>query len=159
MMYTLLPQCIVVFFLMIRRPPRSTLFPYTTLFRSAAPRLTGDEVLVRAFGQLAPVGDIGLELAVGGVDLLRNRGLLGLLLVGLQRQLLELLQDRGGKLQDLHLALELGPKLLERDAVLGFVLHELEGVHRGRRVVEDVAEVHREGVVVLLAESELAGRA
>src|SRR3712207_8090323 len=28
----------VYFFLMIRRPPRSTLFPYTTLFRS-----TGDE--------------------------------------------------------------------------------------------------------------------
>src|SRR5438034_8753864 len=26
------------FFLMIRRPPRSTLFPYTTLFRSCAPR-------------------------------------------------------------------------------------------------------------------------
>src|SRR3712207_9351656 len=25
------------FFLMIRRPPRSTLFPYTTLFRSAHP--------------------------------------------------------------------------------------------------------------------------
>src|SRR5687767_15482766 len=25
------------FFLMIRRPPRSTLFPYTTLFRSIAP--------------------------------------------------------------------------------------------------------------------------
>src|SRR3712207_7891661 len=27
--------CISFFFLMIRRPPRSTLFPYTTLFRSA----------------------------------------------------------------------------------------------------------------------------
>src|SRR3712207_6988854 len=26
----------IVFFLMIRRPPRSTLFPYTTLFRSHA---------------------------------------------------------------------------------------------------------------------------
>src|SRR5437899_11755688 len=26
------------FFLMIRRPPRSTLFPYTTLFRSASSR-------------------------------------------------------------------------------------------------------------------------
>src|SRR5258708_30131451 len=26
------------FFLMIRRPPRSTLFPYTTLFRSSADR-------------------------------------------------------------------------------------------------------------------------
>src|SRR3712207_6924587 len=25
-----------IFFLMIRRPPRSTLFPYTTLFRSSA---------------------------------------------------------------------------------------------------------------------------
>src|SRR5712672_724489 len=53
------------FFLMIRRPPRSTLFPYTTLFRSSArgpavaregcmsvPDLTGDvpratEVVVR----------------------------------------------------------------------------------------------------------------
>src|SRR5260221_7581067 len=28
---------ILFFFLMIRRPPRSTLFPYTTLFRSVAP--------------------------------------------------------------------------------------------------------------------------
>src|SRR5438067_10747382 len=27
-----------LFFLMLRRPPRSTLFPYTTLFRSAAGR-------------------------------------------------------------------------------------------------------------------------
>src|SRR3712207_7844483 len=27
---------ILLFFLMIRRPPRSTLFPYTTLFRSIA---------------------------------------------------------------------------------------------------------------------------
>src|SRR3712207_7111253 len=30
--------CCSFFFLMIRRPPRSTLFPYTTLFRSAVPR-------------------------------------------------------------------------------------------------------------------------
>src|SRR3712207_8219511 len=29
-------MCLVFFFLMIRRPPRSTLFPYTTLFRSLA---------------------------------------------------------------------------------------------------------------------------
>src|SRR5256885_5645165 len=28
----------IFFFLMIRRPPRSTLFPYTTLFRSACPK-------------------------------------------------------------------------------------------------------------------------
>src|SRR3712207_9503855 len=33
-------SCTLFFFLMIRRPPRSTLFPYTTLFRSreALPR-------------------------------------------------------------------------------------------------------------------------
>src|SRR5258707_13372034 len=30
------------FFLMIRRPPRSTLFPYTTLFRSCVGRRFGD---------------------------------------------------------------------------------------------------------------------
>src|SRR5256885_6468554 len=29
------PRFVIFFFLMIRRPPRSTLFPYTTLFRSA----------------------------------------------------------------------------------------------------------------------------
>src|SRR2546421_9105203 len=28
-------SAVLLFFLMIRRPPRSTLFPYTTLFRSA----------------------------------------------------------------------------------------------------------------------------
>src|SRR2546429_5597129 len=31
------------FFLMIRRPPRSTLFPYTTLFRSRRPDQAGEE--------------------------------------------------------------------------------------------------------------------
>src|SRR6476469_4028059 len=30
-----------LFFLMIRRPPRSTLFPYTTLFRSPSSAATG----------------------------------------------------------------------------------------------------------------------
>src|SRR4051795_4573868 len=43
----------VFFFLMIRRPPRSTLFPYTTLFRSAfeVPPLPYD------YGALAPTID------------------------------------------------------------------------------------------------------
>src|SRR3712207_8372901 len=39
-----------MFFLMIRRPPRSTLFPYTTLFRSAPDR--GRAVRPRAAGAL-----------------------------------------------------------------------------------------------------------
>src|SRR3712207_7561995 len=34
-----------IFFLMIRRPPRSTLFPYTTLFRSSIPPQTAAEMV------------------------------------------------------------------------------------------------------------------
>src|SRR2546425_7710944 len=37
------------FFLMIRRPPRSTLFPYTTLFRS--PRQSGRAVIPTVIAQ------------------------------------------------------------------------------------------------------------
>src|SRR6266496_5266859 len=33
-LFSMLRLCTLFFFLMIRRPPRSTLFPYTTLFRS-----------------------------------------------------------------------------------------------------------------------------
>src|SRR3712207_8966764 len=61
-----------IFFLMIRRPPRSTLFPYTTLFRSRA----------RAAGSSSSVLRIGVGLSspgrVGGfllVDADRLRGL------------------------------------------------------------------------------------
>src|ERR1039458_10783954 len=39
------------FFLMIRRPPRSTLFPYTTLFRSPPDR--------RALGRRCRPGSVG----------------------------------------------------------------------------------------------------
>src|SRR5436189_1425542 len=42
---------LVFFFLMIRRPPRSTLFPYTTLFRSSprpAPRYRDHPVVAAA---------------------------------------------------------------------------------------------------------------
>src|SRR5207302_8386987 len=37
---------ILLFFLMIRRSPRSTLFPYTTLFRSASLPLIKERILV-----------------------------------------------------------------------------------------------------------------
>src|SRR5256885_4328042 len=43
-------QLEVVFFLMIRRPPRSTLFPYTTLFRSA-PNTTQPNSVRRKHGR------------------------------------------------------------------------------------------------------------
>src|SRR2546426_5655187 len=41
------------FFLMIRRPPRSTLFPYTTLFRSLAADTTAQAVGLRATARAA----------------------------------------------------------------------------------------------------------
>src|SRR3546814_17800608 len=51
------------FFLMIRRPPRSTrtdtLFPYTTLFRSA-----DRDTLVGHLAVLAPGGEVGEESAI-----------------------------------------------------------------------------------------------
>src|SRR3712207_7142192 len=40
------PSAAIFFFLMIRRPPRSTLFPYTTLFRSQ--RLTVTHLVAKA---------------------------------------------------------------------------------------------------------------
>src|SRR2546429_9308042 len=48
------------FFLMIRRPPRSTLFPYTTLFRSLLP--------VRSVGVMGDGRTYGLTVAVRVVE-------------------------------------------------------------------------------------------
>src|SRR3972149_8840449 len=45
-----------VFFLMIRRPPRSTLFPYTTLFRSLGGGVDGAHFAPVA-GDGGPAGD------------------------------------------------------------------------------------------------------
>src|SRR2546425_9727808 len=47
------------FFLMIRRPPRSTLFPYTTLFRSIAK--PGPVMLARKSGCPIMVFHIGVD--------------------------------------------------------------------------------------------------
>src|SRR2546430_3704411 len=41
---------IAFFFLMIRRPPRSTLFPYTTLFRSFVPHASAGNLQLRVGG-------------------------------------------------------------------------------------------------------------
>src|SRR5688572_32800581 len=49
------------FFLMIRRPPRSTLFPYTTLFRSL-----GSRVAVHRDVRELVVAEARLQLLIGG---------------------------------------------------------------------------------------------
>src|SRR3712207_8532098 len=50
---------------MIRRPPRSTLFPYTTLFRSVLPTLLGILLVTFLFVHLVP-GDPALVRAGDG---------------------------------------------------------------------------------------------
>src|SRR5256884_6349053 len=51
---------------MIRRPPRSTLFPYTTLFRSVLRRLVG-VVAVDLLQDLEPVGIAGRQRHLAGL--------------------------------------------------------------------------------------------
>src|SRR3712207_7076524 len=53
------------FFLMIRRPPRSTLFPYTTLFRSLGDQLLDDELAVGERGAKEPHGLLEPRQALG----------------------------------------------------------------------------------------------
>src|SRR3712207_9374147 len=66
------------FFLMIRRPPRSTLFPYTTLFRSSENggrisfrdihtlNLNGEEIVVSQAGKVI-VADNEYEVSSGSI--------------------------------------------------------------------------------------------
>src|SRR3989442_13600322 len=53
------PRDRLFFFLMIRRPPRSTLFPYTTLFRSVTFIWRGDRLWIGAPSDGIPEGEIG----------------------------------------------------------------------------------------------------
>src|SRR5256885_11162348 len=65
---------------MIRRPPRSTLFPYTTLFRSIFETNKSDVrvVLVRASDVPVYVQYGGADLGVAGLDSLIEHGAQGL---------------------------------------------------------------------------------
>src|SRR2546430_17447245 len=54
MQYNALSSVSLFFFLMIRRPPRSTLFPYTTLFRSVQIREGGAIDFAFGRGALKP---------------------------------------------------------------------------------------------------------
>src|SRR5258707_7375294 len=56
---------------MIRRPPRSTLFPYTTLFRSARHAAHHPEVRVELQGPEAQ--EVGAAAVATGIERLANR--------------------------------------------------------------------------------------
>src|SRR2546422_6599016 len=65
------------FFLMIRRPPRSTLFPYTTLFRAAEAPVAIAEAVLRRLRDLlgVPRAIVNLfDLATGEVEWLAGAG-------------------------------------------------------------------------------------
>src|SRR2546426_4709540 len=64
---------------MIRRPPRSTLFPYTTLFRSSNPggATLGGTIVVAAVGGVASFGDLSLNRTATGYTLTASGGGLG----------------------------------------------------------------------------------
>src|SRR3712207_8735198 len=77
----------VFFFLMIRRPPRSTLFPYTTLFRSRRPgSVTGS-----ALGVFPPVVSAGPQDVGARLD---DRGVVEVLLPGVPEPLVGVGQRR-----------------------------------------------------------------
>src|SRR5256885_14235106 len=67
---TATPKICSFFFLMIRRPPRSTLFPYTTLFRSEAQADLAFTVALEVLPKIEPGGfeDIEIERLIAGVD-------------------------------------------------------------------------------------------
>src|SRR5256886_16601681 len=66
---------VIFFFLMIRRPPRSTLFPYTTLFRSYGARLSLMEIETSPVSYLALAGAKRLAGALGrGFTTVRDPG-------------------------------------------------------------------------------------
>ena len=58
--------CLKKIFLMIRRPPRSTLFPYTTLFRSQKP----SQASARGVSELSTVKVISLPALIAGIKLI-----------------------------------------------------------------------------------------
>src|SRR2546425_7161144 len=57
---------------MIRRPPRSTLFPYTTLFRSRDARLHGAHGNIQYFGNVFVRTIVQIEHGDGGLVCLVN---------------------------------------------------------------------------------------
>src|SRR5699024_3018378 len=63
----LLRLCISFFFLLIRRPPRSTLFPYTTLFRSSADG-SGVRHRIRSLAHRVPLTILGRRSGPHAVD-------------------------------------------------------------------------------------------
>src|SRR2546427_3217034 len=62
---------------MIRRPPRSTLFPYTTLFRSSRHIVTRVATTIALVGVSRPVDLMSTDIETSATDLRRQRHFIG----------------------------------------------------------------------------------
>src|SRR2546427_8973850 len=65
-------MCLFFFFLMIRRPPRSTLFPYTTLFRSPVELRRDLGACLVLVGFLRDFDRVGVRTALSLIDEVRS---------------------------------------------------------------------------------------
>src|SRR5437867_7161203 len=63
--HSMMSSPFLLFFLIIRRPPRSTLFPYTTLFRSRDHKPFGMLTVADILAQSSDVGAIKIALRLG----------------------------------------------------------------------------------------------
>src|SRR5260221_2125469 len=77
------PLIRLLFFLMIRRPPRSTLFPYTTLFRSLHTAGNPDGHVILRGGRDAP--NCGPEGVASALEMLSGAGLAKRLVIDAKR--------------------------------------------------------------------------
>src|SRR5205814_3574572 len=95
-----IPRSFFFFFLTLRRPPRSTLFPYTTLFRSELARpeeLVGDLVVLGAAALRADLHD-AVRLLDGIAD---GHGHLH----GVRQRLLDIGDRKSTRLNSSHLGI------------------------------------------------------
>src|SRR5256885_2314811 len=137
------------FFLMIRRPPRSTLFPYTTLFRSLAELEAEKNRFLR---HLSHELKTPLTVLREGAELLNDQ--VGGPLAPPQRQVVAIMRDNSVKLQRLiedlldyqralHSAGSLQPRAVALDVLVQDVArpHQLAVQAKGQRLELDLGVV------------------
>src|ERR1051326_536617 len=114
---------------MIRRPPRSTLFPYTTLFRS----LVGIRQLVLHLDLGQPPRDLGIDVDVQVLTLLHQQELIDFVAQGVGRVVLDsLLQPNPGQPLAARVGFGIGPLLFELSA------GDDVAIHLGRDFLDDL---------------------